>query len=427
MNDRDGGKKRSLRALDWINFFMADVQTGVGPFVAIYLTATRHWNSAQVGFVVSAQSVATLIAQAPAGALVDRSTCKKRIIAIGAIVVAAGGIGIVLAQNTALEILTEVLIGIAAAVFPPAIAAIALGMVGKPALSRRVGRNEGFNHAGNVTFALGAGLIGSYLGQQWIFYTAAMFAIGTVIAALTIRNGDINNEAARAAVEPGDDGPPRQPKKIHDLLKDRRILIFTASVLLFHFANAAMLPLVGEVLSKRNPAESSMYMSACIVVAQFVMIPVALITAKFTDSIGRKPIFLIGFAVLAIRGALYTFGKSAPYLISVQSLDGVGAAIFGVLWVIIIADLAQGTGRSNLLQGAIQAALSAGAFLSNFVAGLVAKNMGQNVAFLGLAGIAVLGFVFFAVFMPETKDKTIPKTPTPETGRLDSDSVPTPA
>ena len=153
-----------------------------------------------------------------------------------------------------------------------------------------------------------------------------------------------------------------------------------------------------------------MYMSACIVAAQLVMIPVAILTGKLADPWGRKPLFLIGFTVLALRGILYTLGKGAVYLIAVQSLDGVGAAIFGVLWVIIISDLAKGTGRFNLLQGAIQAALGVGAFLSNFLAGFVVKSLGHNAGFLGLAGIASIGLVFFALFMPETKDQSTRET-----------------
>jgi MFS family permease len=122
---------------------------------------------------------------------------------------------------------------------------------------------------------------------------------------------------------------------------------------------------------------------------------------------------LIGFAVLALRGILYTLGKGAAYLITVQSMDGVGAAIFGVLWVIIISDLARGTGRFNLLQGAIQAALGLGAFLSNVLAGFVVKSLGHNAGFLGLAGIASIGLVFFALFMPETKGQSNREIATP--------------
>jgi MFS family permease len=150
-------------------------------------------------------------------------------------------------------------------------------------------------------------------------------------------------------------------------------------------------------------------MSACIIAAQFVMIPVAFLTGRLADSWGRKPLFLIAFGVLTLRGVLYTLGKGAFYLLAVQSLDGVGAAIFGVLWVVIISDLAKGTGRFNVLQGVIQAALGLGAFLSNFVFGFVVKSLGYNVGFLGLAGIAFAGMLFFGLLMPETKDMGIRK------------------
>ena len=406
----NNSQERSLKGLDWVNFFMADVATGIGPFLAIYLTATRHWDPASVGMVVAAQAVAGVAAQVPAGWLVDNSTKKKWLVIFGAMLVAAGCVAIVLARNVPSEVAVQIVIGLTAAIFPPAIAAIALGIVGKPKLSRRAGRNEGFNHAGNVVFAVLAGGIGAVFGQQWIFYASALFATGTVISAWIIRDEDIDNEAARAADE--GDGLNKDDRKApriaspSDLLADRRILIFTASVVLFRFANAAMLPLVGELLSKGKDGASSMYMSACIVAAQLVMIPVAILTGKLADPWGRKPLFLIGFAVLAFRGILYTLGKGAVYLIAVQSLDGVGAAIFGVLWVIIISDLAKGTGRFNLLQGAIQAALGAGAFLSNFLAGFVVKSLGYNAGFLGLAGIASVGLIFFALFMPETKDQS---------------------
>src|ERR1700744_412831 len=412
----NNSQERSLKGLDWVNFFMADVATGIGPFLAIYLTATRHWDPVSVGIVVAAQAVAGVVAQVPAGWLVDNSTKKKWLVIFGAMLVAAGCVGIVLARTVASEVAVQIVIGLPASIFPPSIAAMALGIVGKPKLSRRAGRNEGFNHAGNVVFAVLAGGIGAAFGQQWIFYASALFATGTVISAWIIRDEDIDNEAARAAKE--DEGSKKDDRKaprissLSDLLADRRILIFTASVVLFHFANAAMLPLVGELLSKGKDGASSMYMSACIVAAQLVMIPVAILTGKLADPWGRKPLFLIGFTVLALRGVLYTLGKGAVYLIAVQSLDGVGAAIFGVLWVIIISDLAKGTGRFNLLQGEIQAALGAGAFLSNFLAGFVVKSLGYNAGFLGLAGIPSVGLIFFALFMPETKDHSTRETVT---------------
>jgi MFS family permease len=395
--------QQSLRALDWLNFFMADVTAGVGPFLAIYLTATRHWNPASVGIVVATQSIASVLTQGPAGWIVDRSEHKKRLIIGAAVLVAVGCVGIGLARNLTTEVFTQILIGFAGAFFAPAIAAVSLGIVGNQKLSLRIGRNESFNHAGNVSFALLAGAVGTYIGQQWIFYTSAFVAMGTICAAAAIRCNDIDNATARGADSDDHQDGVAPVVSFGALLRQRNTLIFTVSVVLFHFANAAMLPLVGELLSTGKDGASSLYMSACIIAAQCVMIPVAFLTGRLAGTWGRKPLFLIGFGVLTVRGVLYILGKGTFYLLAVQSLDGVGAAIFGVLWVIIIADLAKGTGRFNFLQGVIQAALGVGAFLSNVLAGFAVKTFGYNLAFAGLAGISFAGMLFFALLMPETK------------------------
>jgi MFS family permease len=422
----DSGKSRSLPSLDWLNFFLADVQMGIGPFLAIYLTATRHWDPARVGIVMSAAGIATVAAQAPAGALIDASRYKRWLVAAGGAVVGLGCLATVRARGLAPEVAVQILIGLAGAIFPTAIAAISLGVVGKGRLARRIGRNEGFNHAGNVIFAVLCGMIGTLVSQSWIFYVSALAAVGSITAVLLIRERDINHEAARGGDVEGpqtltQDQPRRhslkpcsprergrgdpygkQPATWQELVRDRRIQAFATSVVIFHFANAAMLPLVGELLSQGKPRESSLYMSACIIIAQAVMVPVALMTGRVADTWGRKLPFQIGFAVLALRGFLYIAGHNPYYLIAVQGLDGVGAAVFGVLWVLIAADLAKGTGRFNMIQGAIQACLGLGAFLSNFLAGFVVKDLGYNAGFFMLALIACAGLVVFSLKMPET-------------------------
>jgi MFS family permease len=422
----DSGKSRSLPSLDWLNFFLADVQMGIGPFLAIYLTATRHWDPARVGIVMSAAGIATVAAQAPAGALIDASRYKRWLVAAGGAVVGLGCLATVRARGLAPEVAVQILIGLAGAIFPTAIAAISLGVVGKGRLARRIGRNEGFNHAGNVIFAVLCGMIGTLVSQSWIFYVSALAAVGSITAVLLIRERDINHEAARGGDVEGpqtltQDQPRRhslkpcsprergrgdpygkQPATWQELVRDRRIQAFATSVVIFHFANAAMLPLVGELLSQGKPRESSLYMSACIIIAQAVMVPVALMTGRVADTWGRKLPFQIGFAVLALRGFLYIVGHNPYYLIAVQGLDGVGAAVFGVLWVLIAADLAKGTGRFNMIQGAIQACLGLGAFLSSFLAGFVVKDLGYNAGFFMLALIACAGLVVFSLKMPET-------------------------
>lgn len=412
---RSLSKSHSESALDWLNFFLADVQTGVGPFLAIYLTATRKWNPAQVGVAMAAQGLAGIVAQSPAGALVDTTTKKRGLLAIGVLLVAVGSVAVVHLPGFLPIIVALAIVGLAGALLPIAVAAISLGIARQERLPSRIGRNEAFNHAGNVAFALLAGVIGTYLSQASIFYAAAFVSGLTLLCILALRPQDIDHDAARGQVLRAVNGQfPAQKGRSswRELLRDKRILTFTVAVVLFHFANAAMLPLVGELLSKDRPQQSSFFMSASILVAQAVMVPTALVTAKAASKWGSKGPFLVAFAVLALRGSLYTLGSGSLYLLMVQSLDGIGAAIFGVLWVIVAADLSRGTGHFNILQGMIQTCLGLGAMLSNFVAGMVVKQYGFNIGFLMLAMIAVLGLMVYWFFMPETRggvENAIPK------------------
>lgn len=237
------------------------------------------------------------------------------------------------------------------------------------------------------------------VAKRWIFYLAALAGGLAIAAVLAIREDDIDHAAAREAKTNGE----QHVARLSALLSDRRIPFFVLAAILFHLANAAMLPLVGELLSKGKPGDASIYMAACITVAQCVMIPVALLAGRLAESWGRKPLFQVALAVLCARGMLFTLDHKSYYLVTVQALDGVGASIFAVVSVLIMADLARGTGRFNLLQGAIATAVGLGASLSNVIAGFVVRSQGYNTGFLMLAAVAALGFVFFSLAMPETK------------------------
>ncbi|MHC5539269.1 MFS transporter, partial [Singulisphaera rosea] len=222
-------------------------------------------------------------------------------------------------------------------------------LVGHQQFARRMGRNEAFNHSGNVLAALLAGLIGDYISFDGIFYLVAGMAVATMISTLLIRGRDIDYALARGALP--DDEVQAPVADIGAVFSDRRIAIFVLAVTLFHFANAAMLPLVGQKLTHGKTSGVSFDMSKCIIAAQLVMIPVSILSSRYAQSWGRKPVMLIGFAVLPIRGLLYTLGTNPSYLVAVQLLDGIGAGIEGVVGTLIIADLTRGTGRFNLVLG----------------------------------------------------------------------------
>ncbi|WP_445630404.1 MFS transporter [Nostoc sp. DSM 114167] len=398
--------KKSLRSLDYLNVFLADVRDGVGPYLSIYLKASANWNPAQIGLAMSVSTIATVIAQTPAGALVDRLRQKRMLIVLAAVFVSIGSIAMGLFPNLPVVIGSQIMIGIAAAIFPPAITAITLGLVGHERLDRRVGRNETFNHTGNLLAATLAGLVGYFIARKAIFFLVAAMAVGSIISVRMIREREIDHELARGDGEEREEEDNQKHHQRYEgilqLLSDRQILFFTVAVVLFHFANAAMLPLVGQELAQGKGTSDTVYMSACIIVAQLVMIPVSNLAGRFAHT-ARKPIFLLGFAVLPIRGVLYTLSGNPYFLVSVQILDGIAGGIFGVLSVLMVADLTKGTGRFNVTQGMLNTAIGIGAGLSNVLAGFVVKSAGYNVGFLILAAIAVVALAVFWFCVPETK------------------------
>jgi Arabinose efflux permease len=407
--------RRSLRALDLLAFFLADVRDGVGPFLAVYLQATHHWDPASIGMALSAAGLTGVIAHAPAGALVDRLRQKRELVALAALLMAVGCLAILWFPSVPGVMAAQALVGIVGAVFLPALAGISLGLVGYKWFDRRIGRNQSFYHAGNVVSALSAGLLGYFLSQSWIFYVVAALSVASALTAFAIRGDEIDYELARGGAQVGNGNEhdeaarSRRHEEPHvsslsEALGDRRILIFAASAVLFQLANAAMLPLVGQRISVDKPQSSSLFMAAGIIVAQLVMIPVAALAGRLTEVRGRKSIFLIGFISLPIRGVLFTLSDQPAFVISVQILDGVGVGVFGVLSVLVVADLTRGTGRFNFTQGAISTATGVSWSSSMLLAGFIVKYAGYQAAFLSLAAVAAVALLIFWTLMPETKE-----------------------
>ena len=394
---------RRARALDALNFFLADVRDGLGPYLAVYLLAVHHWDQASTGLVLSIAGIAGLVAQTPGGALVDALRARRGLIAVAAVAVAGVCLVIPLFPGFWPVAAAQVASGAASAVFPPAIAAVTLGMFGPAAFTRRTGRNEAWNHAGNAFAAAAAGGLSLWYGPIAVFTLLGGMALASVVSVLTIPADAIDNDAARGRAA---GAPPGQASAWRMLLGCRPLLVFATCVALFHFANAAMLPLVGQKLAQQDLNRGTAMLSMCIVGAQLVMVPMAMLVGARADAWGRKPLFLAGFAVLALRGVLYTLSDAPSWLLAVQTMDGVGAGLFGALFPIIVADLAGGTGHFNVSLGAVATAQGIGASVSNAAAGLVVVQAGYDTAFLALAGVAVLGGVLFWWLMPDTAADT---------------------
>ncbi len=392
---------RTARALDSLNFFLADVRDGLGPYLSIYLLLTHHWDQASIGFVMGIGGIAAIVAQTPVGAFVDRTTAKRALVIAGAVTVTVGALAMPLFPRFVAISILQALTGLAGSVFAPALAASTLGLVGTKSFPRRIGRNESFNHAGNATAGAITGGLAYFFGPAVVFWVLAVMAMLSVVATLRIPGDAIDHDVARGMDHKRGEAHP-QPSGFAVLLHDRRLLIFTAAMVIFHFANAAMLPLVGQVLALRNTDVGTALMATCIVAAQVVMVPMAYLAGAKADSWGRKPIFSAGFAVLMVRGVLYTFSGNSYWLVGVQVLDGVGAGIFGALFPLVVQDLTHGTGRFNVSLGAVTTAWGVGAALSNIVAGWIVVVAGYNVAFGSLGALAGVGLALYLTAMPET-------------------------
>jgi len=391
-------KNRSVHATEWLNFFVADVQSGVGPFVAAYLAASG-WSPDRVGLALTLGGMVTVLLQTPAGAIVDAIHPKRAVLA-GAIAGVGCGALILAFRTTTLFIdISQILIGAAGSFLGPAVAAITLGIVGQQAFDRQFGRNQGFNSAGNVVAALLFAAVGYELGNRAIFLATIALAIPALITLGVIDPKQIDYSRARASdLDPHED----RVSRVQALLADRALLAFCFAAFLFHLANAAMLPELGELLSRGNARSAAPFMSACVIVTQLIITLTAAGIGRRAGAKGRKGLLLLGFGVLPIRGVLYTLTRSVPALIAIQLLDGVANAIFGVVSMLVVLDRTRGTGRFNLAQGALATTVGIGAALSNALGGELVERFGFNVSFLGLAFIALVALLVLLQGVPET-------------------------
>jgi len=399
--DPPAGQRRFRPAsLDAVNFLAADVRGAVGPYLNVFLVTQRHWSQSEVGLVTTIAGLLGLLVQTPIGAAIDASRHKRGLIVLALAVLAVTAAVIFGWPSFWPVAIANSLMAIAGDVFGPAVAALTLGLFARAQLARRMGRNAAFDHAGNVAIALAAGAVGYLFTQRAVFLLVPVFAALTAAAVLSIPGKAIDNDRARD-LEAGA-GTQSDAAGYGVLLHTRPLVIFGLCAMLFHFANAALLPLVGQKLALAHPKEATAMMSACIVAAQLVMLPIALLVGRTADSWGRKPLFLAGFAILPVRAVLYTLSDDSIWLIGVQVLDGVGAGIFGALTPLVIADIMRGTGRYNLAQGAVATAQGVGASLSGLAAGVIVDHAGYTPTFLTLGAAAAVAFGVFLVWMPET-------------------------
>ena len=391
----------SLHGLDAVNFFLAGVLAGFGPYVAVYL-ADQKWTQEKIGFVLSASALAGLLSQVPGGELLDNTRSKRVIVAFGVLVVALSAMIIEFRPDFSLVLIALMLQGVTGGILGPAIAAISLGLVGHSALPERLGRNQRFSSVGSLTAAGLMGLIGYAFSFRAIFLLDAALTLPVLVALARIHTADIH--FGRSCGAPHHHAPDRPPRAGRvSLWKSPGLLVLGIGLFLFQLANASILPLAGEALIYQGDSHSSLIVSALIVLPQIIVALMAPWAGRQAKSWGRRPLLLIGFGALPIRALLFSLGTDPPLLLAFQLLDGVSGAVVGVLTALVIADATNGTGRFNLAQGLVGTASGIGASLSTALFGLIAVSFGRTIVFLNIASVALVAALIIWFWMPETK------------------------
>jgi MFS family permease len=374
--------KASARGLDWFAFFLADIQTGFGPFVAIYLTA-QQWSQLDIGLVLTVGGLVALAAQMPGGALVDAMRSVRLVAGLAVVAICLSALALALWPVFSVVMGSRVVHAVASCVLGPVLAALSLALVGHAAA------------IGNGVAAAAMGACGYLISNQAVFFLTAALAAPAIVALVCIRARDVERPKKEAVAA--------ETMRLRSALSDRRLLIFAGCIMLFQLANAAMLPLMGSILTVRSATWATTVIGACIVVPQLVVALFAPWVGRMADRWGRRPLLNACFVALLMRGVLFAF-ISDPYLVvAVQILDGVCAAVLGVTLPLVVADIMRGTGRFNLGLGIVGSAVGIGAALSTTLAGFTIDHFGSSAAFLGLASIAGGGLVLVWLLLPETR------------------------
>ena len=363
-----------LNALDWLNFFLADVRGGLGAYVNVFLLTKAQWSQAAIGAVLSTSGLIGIMAHPAVGAFIDRTRAKRALIISGAFVLSGCGLAIVWMPVLPVVLVADIIMAVLGGVFAPTVAAITLGLYGQEALPTRLGRNAAFDRAGNVFIAVFIGIVGVAYSQKAPFYLAPLFAALTTIAVLSISARAIDHAKARG-LDSDASYHAGSPTGWRVLIRYRALLVFAAAAALFHFANAPMLPLVVQKLALANPGWETGLTSAAIIVAQFATILMALLVTR-ANALGRKPLLLLAFAALPLRGWLCMWFDDPSWLLAVQVLDGVGGGLFEALLPLVLADIMGGTGHYSLARGVVGTVQGVGGSSSQVVAGYIVTTAG---------------------------------------------------
>lgn len=395
---------------DWFNLFVANIQTGFGPFVAVYLT-TQGWTQTAIGVALSIGTVTAMLSQVPAGALVDSMPNKTRVAFLSVIAFTASALLFAVHPIPLFVYLAEILHGVSSCTLGPAIAAMSLGLAGRFALGTRLGRNARFASVGNGIGAALMGACGYYVSERAVFFLTALLTLPALGALLPVRRfgwGTAQAGGDRRAEPDAACASPAAPeltgwRSLQAVFGDRRLLVFSACALIFTFSNTPLLPFVSVAITTRMGSNASLYIAACIVLPQVIVAVVSPRIGNLAQTRGRRAILLLGFLMLPIRALLLAYVHTPSMIVLIQGLDGIAAACFGIAVPLVTSDIAGRSGHFTLALGAIGFAMGIGGTLSTSLAGLGADRYGQHAVFVGLAAFALLAPLLVQFALPETR------------------------
>jgi MFS family permease len=381
--------------LDGLNLFVANIQTGFGPFISVYLT-TQGWTQTAIGTALSLGTIAAMASQIPAGALVDAIRNKAAVAFFSILAFSASALLFAIRPSALWVYAAEVLHGFSSCTLGPAIAAMSLILVGPAMLGRRIGRNARFASIGNGIGAALMGACGYYVSERAVFFLTAVLTLPAIASLLPLAR-------LSEATPPPSSGRRPARASISSLLKNRALVIFAMCAMLFTLGNSAMLPLAGNTLTKEAGNFASLLIAGCIIVPQLVVAAISPTIGELAEQRGRRLVLLIGFCTLPVRGVLFAMLDHPAALVLIQGLDGIAAACVGILVPLIASDIAGRSGRYNLSMGFIGLAIGVGATISTTLAGWIADKFGTPAAYVSLALVGLTAVLLAVGAMPETR------------------------
>jgi len=398
------GKAKDKAARLWpllgVNFFMADMQSGIGPFVGVFLLE-KGWAAGMIGTALAIGNIAGMLLTTPIGGLIDASRHKRLWVIVPGIAVVAGSSIILLWQNFWAVATSQIATSIAGAAIVPAVTGVTLGIVGQRGFNRQNGRNQAFNHAGNMVGAAASGLLGWQFGYFAVFLLAAVFGAVTIACVLMIPPGSIDDRKARGVKE---DDPESQPSGLTVLLKHKPLLVLGLALAIFHLGNAAIVPLYGMSATSDGKANGPGLVATLVVIAQGVMVVASIVAMRVAEKRNYWLLLLISFLVLPLRGIVAFFFTGWWGAVPVEILDGIAIGLQGVAVPGMVARSLYGTGRVNLAQGAVITIQGAGAAISPAFGGWIAQWVGYSPAFLVLGGLGLLAAGVWVVLSAAVKE-----------------------